>query len=93
MDYSHILQHARITEKATWHQGTGVYTFDVAQSATKRDIVRAVQALYKVKPVKVATVMVPEKKVRNMRTGKTGVKKGSKKAYVYLKKGDVITIS
>ena len=93
MDYSHILTQARITEKATWHQSAGAYTFNVAQNATKRDIVRAVQALYKVKPVKVATVMVPEKKVRNMRTGKTGVKKGGKKAYVYLKQGDVITIS
>jgi len=93
MDYSHILIQARITEKATWHQGAGVYTFNVASSATKRDIVRAVQALYKVKPRKVAIVQVPLKKVRNMRTGKTGVKKASKKAYVYLKQGDVITIS
>ena len=82
MDYSHILKHARITEKASMQQGGNVYTFDVASSATKRDIVRAVYALYKVKPIKVATVKVPEKKVRNMRTGKIGVKKGSKKAKI-----------
>jgi len=93
MDYSHILQHARITEKATMHQGANVYTFDVAPNATKRDVLRAVQALYKVKPVKVATVVVPEKKVRNMRTGKVGVKKSGKKAYVYLKQGDTIQMS
>lgn len=93
MDYSHILKHARITEKASMHQGGNVYTFDVASNATKRDIARAVQALYKVKPVKVATVMVPEKKVRNMRTGKIGIKKGSKKAYVFIKQGETITIS
>ena len=74
-------------------QGGNVYTFDVASEATKRDIIRAVQALYKVKPVKVAVVRVPEKKVRNMRTGKIGVKKGSKKAYVFVKQGDTITIS
>ena len=65
----------------------------MGKKARKRDIVRAVQALYKVKPRKVAIVQVPLKKVRNMRTGKTGVKKAGKKAYVYLKQGDVITIS
>ncbi|HEY4516360.1 50S ribosomal protein L23 [Candidatus Kaiserbacteria bacterium RIFCSPHIGHO2_02_FULL_54_11b] len=92
-DYSHILKHTRITEKASMHQGSGVYTFDVAPRATKRDIMRAVQALYKVVPRKVAIVTVPAKKVRHMRTGREGVKKGGKKAYVYLKKGETITIS
>ena len=92
-DYSHILKHARITEKATMHESAGVYTFDVAPSATKRDIARAVQALYKVKPRKVAVVLIRQKEVRNMRTGKTGMKKGGKKAYVYLKQGDTIQIS
>ena len=92
-DYSHILKHARITEKASMHQGTGIYTFDVAQRATKRDIMRAVQQLYKVTPVKVAVVTVPAKKVRHMRTGRAGVKQGGKKAYVYLKKGETISLS
>lgn len=92
-DYSPILTQARITEKASWHQSAGVYTFNVASNATKRDIVRAVQALYKVKPRKVAIVQVPLKKVRHMKTGREGVKKGGKKAYVYLKKGDTIQMS
>ncbi|RJQ33595.1 50S ribosomal protein L23 [Candidatus Parcubacteria bacterium] len=91
--YEHILKHARITEKASMQQAGNVYTFDVASNATKRDIVRAVQALYKVKPLKVAIVRVPEKKVRSMKTGKIGVKQGSKKAYVYVKQGESITIS
>ena len=90
-DYSHILKHARITEKASMHQAGSVYTFDVAAAATKRDIAKAVQSLYKVKPVKVAIVQVPTKMTRNMRTGKMGVKRGGKKAYVYLKQGDSIT--
>jgi large subunit ribosomal protein L23 len=92
-DYAHILKHGRVTEKATMHQGQNIYTFDVESNATKRDIMRAVQALYKVKPVKVAVVRVPEKKVRSMRTGKVGIKRGSKKAYVYVKEGESITIS
>jgi len=75
------------------HQGANVYTFDVAPAATKRDIARAVQSLYKVKPRKIAVVRIRQKEVRNMRTGKSGVKKGGKKAYVYLKQGDTIAVS
>ena len=90
---AHVLKHARITEKASMHSGSGVYTFDVAEGATKREIVAAVQALYNVTPLKVAVVTVPKKVRRSMRTGKVGVKKGGKKAYVFLKKGETITIS
>lgn len=90
---SQVLQQARITEKATMHSDAGVYTFNVAESATKRDIVSAVRALYKVTPRKVAIVSIPSKVRRNMRTGKIGMKHGGKKAYVYLKKGETITIS
>ena len=93
MDYSHILKHARITEKASSLQGGNVYTFDVAAAATKRDIIRAVHALYKVTPMKVAIIRVPEKKVRSTRTGKIGTKKGGKKAYVYLKQGETMNLA
>lgn len=93
MDHTSILRSTRITEKASLHQGLSIYTFDVAPAATKRDIMRAVHSLYKVKPTKVAIVQVPSKKTRNVRTGKTGIKKGGKKAYVYLKKGDSISLS
>jgi len=89
---SHVLRHARVTEKATMHSEAGVYTFDVAEDATKRDIMQAVRLLYKVTPRKVAIVTVPSKSRRNARTGKTGIKHGGKKAYVYLKKGEQITI-
>lgn len=92
-DLSHILSHARITEKATMHADRNVYTFDVDTSSTKRDIIRAVQALYKVTPRAVRVVTVRTKKVRHAKTGKMGVKGGGKKAYVYLKKGDTITIA
>jgi large subunit ribosomal protein L23 len=92
-DRSNVLKHARITEKASMMSADSIYVFDVAQSATKRDISRAVQALYKVIPTKIAIVLVPAKKVRHMRTGRIGMKKGGKKAYVYLKKGETITIS
>ena len=90
-DLSHVLKHVRITEKASMQQGMNVYTFDVAQSATKRDIMLAIRALYKVTPRKVAVVNVPTKTRKNMRTGREGLKRGGKKAYVYLKSGETIT--
>lgn len=86
-----VLKHARITEKASMQQLNGVYTFDIAAGATKRDIMQAVRKIYSVTPKKVAVVTVRSKNVRNARTGKPGVKSGGRKAYVYLKKGDTIT--
>ncbi len=91
-DFSHVIRHARITEKATMHSEQSVYTFDVAERANKRDIMSAVKKLYSVSPLKVRVVPIPSKAKRSQRTGKVGMKKGGKKAYVYLKKGDTINI-
>ena len=90
---AHVLRNPRITEKATMHAEAGVYLFDVSERATKRDILKAVLALYKVLPRKIRIAYVPSKVKRNMRTGKSGIKKGGKKAYVYLKKGETITLA
>ncbi|HEY4525407.1 MAG TPA: 50S ribosomal protein L23 [Candidatus Paceibacterota bacterium] len=90
---ANVLLHARITEKATDLAGASVYTFDVAPSATKRDIRQAVQALYSVSPRAIRIVTVPRKSVYNRRSGRIGFKSGGKKAYVYLKKGETITIT
>ncbi len=92
-DLSHVLTQARITEKASMHMADSVYTFNVASDATKRDVLRAVQALYKVTPRMVRVVNIPMKSIRHARTGKMGMKGGGKKAYVYLKKGETITIA
>lgn len=87
-----VLAHPRITEKATNGIENGVYVFDVAPDANKKQIKEAIKLAYKVTPVKVHVVTVPRKNVRNPRTGVRGVKSGGKKAYVYLKKGDTISI-
>jgi large subunit ribosomal protein L23 len=92
-DLSHVLRHARITEKASMHSQAGVYTFNISERATKRDIKQAVFALYKVTPERVRVLRVPTKVRRNARTGKTGVTTTAKKAYVYLKKGETINLS
>ena len=92
-DLSHILKNPRITEKATAHGELGVYTFDVSPAATKRSVANAIVALYKVIPRKIRIVPVPAKVKRSVKTGARGVSRGGKKAYVYLKKGDMITIA
>ena len=90
---AHILLHARITEKATMHSMESVYVFDVARRATKRDIVMAIRDIYNVTPRMVRIAAIPTKTARNARTGVTGIKRGGKKAYVYLQKGETIIVS
>ena len=92
-DHAFVLLSPRITEKATFAASHGVYVFDVAPGANKKQIMSAVNALYNVKPRQVRIVNIRPKAVRNARTGKSGMKSGGKKAYVYLAKGETITIS
>lgn len=91
-DLTFVLEHARITEKASMHQVNAVYVFNVSDRASKRDISAAIRKFYNVTPRKVSIATVPSKIKRNARTGRTGVKSGGKKAYVYLKKGDTINL-
>lgn len=90
---AHILRHARITEKATMHSQESVYLFEVAPRATKRDIIMAIRDIYNVTPRMVRVANIPTKTTRNARTGVMGLKRGGKKAYVYLKAGETIIIS
>ncbi|MCE9549051.1 50S ribosomal protein L23 [Candidatus Nomurabacteria bacterium] len=82
------IKNPRITEKATNMLEQNVYTFDVTPSANKTEVKKAVFGLYKVKPVKVNILTVPDKKT--LLRGKVSMKDGGKKAVVYLKKGDKI---
>ncbi len=72
--------------------GMGVYVFGVMPTASKQQIKSAIERAYKVRPRLVRVVTIPTKNVRNMRTGQSGVQQGGKKAYIYLKKGETITI-
>ena len=89
----HVLRNPRITEKATDVTAHSVYVFDIDDAANKKLVSAAVRSVYNVTPRKVAIVNIKPKHVRNMRTGKRGMKRGGKKAYVYLKKGETITIA
>lgn len=90
--FAHIFSSPRITEKASMHESMSVYTLNVSGSANKREIKEAISRIYKVSPRMVRIVPIPAKFKRNMRTGQTGVKKGGRKAYIYLKKGDTLTL-
>jgi large subunit ribosomal protein L23 len=89
---SAVLLRPRITEKATDASARGVYVFDVSLRSTKQQIREAVHSVYKVTPKKIRIVKKPVKNVRNPRTGVSGVKGGGKKAYVYLKEGETISV-
>lgn len=86
--FHNIIKHPRITEKAAILSGDGVYTFEINKDATKIDVARAIKAIYKVEPVRVAISKLPEKK--KFIRGKKGKISAIKKAIVYLKKGDTI---
>ncbi len=85
-----ILRRPVITEKSTDLQDIGRYVFEVAPSATKHDIKRAVEIAFDVKVVKVNTMNVRGKKKRY---GPRITKPHAwKKALVTLAAGDTITI-
>lgn len=79
-----------ITEKAAVLAEKGTYVFEVAKDTNKIEIAKAIEALYKVTPVRVNIINLPDTRVfvRNRK----GVKSGIRKAMVTLKKGDKIEI-
>ena len=88
-DLSWVLSGLRVTEKSAIDSGNNVYTFNVSRDANKIQIKKAVAHYYNVTPIKVNTVTnKPEIILGRNRRG--GVKKGFKKAMVFLPKGQSI---
>jgi large subunit ribosomal protein L23 len=83
-----ILKRPRVTEKSAILVEKNAYTFEVASDATKPEVKAAIKAMYKVTPVRINMTAGTRKNI--VRRGKPGVKTGSKKAVVHLKKGDKI---
>lgn len=77
-----------ITERSSELSAHNVYCFEVARSATKGEIAKAAEVLYKTKPISVRTVNLPAKKVR--RGAKEGSRAGVRKAYVKFPEGTKI---
>ncbi|MGN0917364.1 MAG: 50S ribosomal protein L23 [Candidatus Enterousia sp.] len=78
-----ILRRPIISEKAAKLSENNGIVFEVAVSATKEDVARAVQAIYNVKPTKV-NIVVTKGKVKTFRGRSTGTQRTVKKAYVSL---------
>lgn len=83
-----IIKRPHITEKATHLSEKGVYVFEVSTKTNKREVIKAVHALYNITPAKIRMITVPAKKV--FVRGRVGFTAKMKKAMVFLKKGDVI---
>ncbi len=91
-DLSSVIVKPRITEKAVAMNDSNVYTFIVRRDANKYDVKDAVKELYKVTPVKVNIVNKAPRQYMSRSRGRKISEQGMKKAYVYLKKGDHISL-
>ncbi|MBN1282410.1 MAG: 50S ribosomal protein L23 [Proteobacteria bacterium] len=88
MNMFEVIKRPLVTEKSTMAQEDNKYTFDVSLKATKADIRRAVEGVFKVTVEEVRTISMPAK---YKRVGKNmGKLSPWKKAIVRLKEGDRI---
>lgn len=85
-----ILKSPHVTEKATELAKKNQYVFKVDPRASKIEIKRAIEDLYKVDVINVRIIKVPRKRRRLGRI--SGWRKGYKKAIVKIKKGQRIEI-
>ena len=90
-DLSWVILNPRITEKAAMVSENNVYTFDVATRANKIQVKKAIVAKYNITPLKVNMIM--QKPRKEMKRGRKVHKSGTKKAMVFLKKGDTIELA
>jgi large subunit ribosomal protein L23 len=81
----------RVTEKASMQSSANAYTFVVAKNATKLDILAEFKKEYKVTPKAINITNMPRR--NTFIRGKIGTQAGIKKAIVFLKKGDTITLA
>lgn len=91
VDKNKIILSPRVTEKASMQSNANAYTFVVAQNSTKHSIIAEIKKEYKVTPLAVNITKLPGK-VKLVR-GKFGQTAPTKKAIVFLKKGDTIKLS
>ena len=78
-----VLLRPVISEKAAKLSESNNIVFEVAPKATKKDVAKAVQAIYDAKPEKV-NIVVTKGKVKTFRGRNSGTQRTIKKAYVTL---------
>lgn len=88
-----VIKTLRLTEKSNLLSSTyGQYTFEVFAGSNRHSIRAAVEKAFNVSVTRVNVLNVKAKRKKNLRSGRTGVKSGFKKAIVTLKEGDKIEI-
>ena len=90
-DFYDLLRKPVITEKATNASENGAVVFEVSMGASKPQIKKAVEELFKVK-VKGVNTVISKGKTKRFK-GKIGKRKDVKKAYVMLEDGNTIDVS
>lgn len=93
MEITEVLRHGIVTEKTVRLQGQNQYTFKVALHATKIEIRRAVEELFKVHVVSVNTMRMPGKAKMIRRRGSAPrpvEAREWKKAIVTIRDGETI---
>lgn len=89
--YYDVVRRPVVTEKSASMQAMrNQFTFEVASSANKVEVKKAIETLFSVKVVKVNMVSMQGKQKRTF--GRPGSTKPWKKAVVTLKKGDSIDV-
>ena len=78
-----VLRRPIISEKAAKLSESNGVVFEVAMSATKEDIAKAIEVLYNIKPTKI-NVVITKGKVKSFRGRSSGTQRKVKKAYVSL---------
>ena len=78
-----VLRRPIISEKAAKLSESNGVVFEVAMSANKEDVAKAVEVLFNVKPTKV-NIVITKGKVKSFRGRSTGTQRKVKKAYVSL---------
>ncbi|MDR0803522.1 MAG: 50S ribosomal protein L23 [Rickettsiales bacterium] len=86
-----VLRRPIISEKSARLAEANGLAFEVAMKSTKKDVAKAVQAIYNITPAKVNIIVAKGKANKGARfKGVNGVQKDVKKAYITLKPGDKI---
>ena len=80
-----VLRRPIISEKAAKLSESNGVVFEVAMSATKEDVAKAVEVLFGIKPTKI-NIVITKGKVKTFRGRSTGTQRKVKKAYVSLPK-------
>lgn len=89
---SHLIKKAILSEKSYVLMDRGAYTFLVSKSAKKNQIKKAIEDQFSVNVIRVNVLTKSAKTKRIAKTRKTTTTSLGKKAVVYLKKGQSISL-